>query len=302
MKTPPYLKAGDTIAITATARKVSLEELQPAINLFTGWGVQVKLAEGIFETEHQFAGNDSIRANALQLLLDDENVQAIICARGGYGTVRIIDNLDFSSFTKHPKWLIGFSDVTVLHSHIFSHLHIPTIHAAMPITMQAHNTDEESNESLRKVLFGDNISYTFPSHTLNQIGAATGKLIGGNLSVLFSLMSSPSDIDTNNCILFLEDLDEYVYHIDRMMMNLKRSGKLNNLAGLVIGGMSDMRDNTIPYGKTALEIIKEHVAASNYPVAFGFPAGHERKNLAMVFGYEYELTVSDSESTIAHKA
>jgi muramoyltetrapeptide carboxypeptidase len=299
MKKPPYLKTGDTIAIAATARKVSSEELQPAINLFIGWGLKVKLAEGIFETAHQFAGDDSIRANALQLLLDDEQVKAIICARGGYGTVRIVDRLDFTSFVQHPKWLIGFSDVTVLHSHIFSHLAIPTIHAAMPITMQPHNTDDDSNESLRKVLFGENIHYNFPSHSLNRKGTTKGKLIGGNLSVLFSLIGSPSDIDTTDCILFLEDLDEYVYHIDRMMMNLKRTGKLKNLAGLVIGGMSDMRDNTIPYGKTALEIISEHVAGYNYPVAFGFPAGHERKNLALTLGVEYTLCVESTQVSLS---
>ena len=298
MKTPPYLKAGDTIAITATARKVSLEELQPSINLFKSWGLNVQLAEGIFETDNQFAGTDATRAKALQLLLDDKNVHAIICARGGYGTVRIIDQLDFTTFSQHPKWIIGFSDVTVLHSHIFTHFHIPTVHAAMPITMQAHNTDEESNESLRKVLFGENIHYTFPSQPHNRVGTATGKLIGGNLSVLCSVIGSPSDIDTKDCILFLEDLDEYLYHIDRMMMNLKRTGKLKNLAGLIIGGMSDMRDNTIPFGKTAVEIIVEHVAEYTYPVEFGFGAGHERKNLAMVFGETCILNVSDIESTI----
>jgi len=298
MKTPRYLKAGDTIAITATARKVSMEELQPSIDVFKSWGLNVKLAEGIFETDNQFAGSDVIRTQALQLLLDDPNVQAIICARGGYGTVRIIDQLDFSTFNQYPKWIIGFSDVTVLHSHVFSHFHIPTLHAAMPITMQAHNVDEESNESLRKVLFGENINYTFPSHSFNRKGKATGKLIGGNLSVLYALIGSPSDIETDGCILFLEDLDEYLYHIDRMMMNLKRAGKLKNLAGIIIGGMNDMRDNTIPFGKTALEIITEHTDDYNYPVAFGFPAGHERKNLAMVFGINCTLSVSDTQSEI----
>lgn len=299
MKKPPYLKAGNTIAITATARKVSLEELQPSVDLFESWGLKVKLAEGIFETDNQFAGNDVVRARALQLLLDDQTVQAVICARGGYGTVRIIDQLDFTLFMQHPKWIIGFSDVTVLHSHIFSHFHIPTLHAAMPITMQAHNNDDESNVSLRNVLFGEPVQHTCSSHPFNRNGKATGKLIGGNLSVLYSLLGSASDINTTGCILFLEDLDEYVYHIDRMMANLKRNGKLRNLAGIVIGGMNDMRDNTIPFGKTAIEIIAEHVAEYKYPVAFGFPAGHERKNLAMVFGVECSLSVDDRHSVIA---
>lgn len=298
MNKPPYLQAGNTIAITATARKVSLEELQPSIDLFTSWGLNVQLAEGIFEADYQFAGTDAVRARALQLLLDNPNVQAIICARGGYGTVRIVDQLDFAAFALHPKWIIGFSDVTVLHSHIFSHCNIPTLHAAMPITMQAHNSDAESNESLRKALFGEGISYAFRSHPLNKTGTAKGTLIGGNLSVLYALLGSPSDIDTTDCVLFLEDLDEYLYHIDRMMVNLKRAGKLKNLAGILIGGMSDMRDNTIPFGKTAVEIIAEHVAEFNYPVAFGFPAGHDRKNLAMVFGTTCSLRVEGSQSLL----
>jgi muramoyltetrapeptide carboxypeptidase len=254
----------------------------------------VKLANGLFSESHQFAGTDEVRTKALQELLDDNTVQAIICARGGYGTVRIIDTLDFAAFSKHPKWLIGFSDITVLHTHIWQHYGIATIHAAMAFSFQPDRIDEENATTLHAVLFGENSTYSFAPDPHNRAGTAKATLLGGNLSVLYSTLGSPSDLDTKGCILFLEDLDEYLYHIDRMMMNMKRNGKLSNLAGLVIGGMNDMRDNTIPFGKTAHEIIAEHVAEYKYPVAFGFPAGHEKKNLALVFGTEYALEVKDN--------
>jgi muramoyltetrapeptide carboxypeptidase len=295
---PSYLKPGDTIAITATARKVSMMETEPAIQLFESWGLKVKLATGLFSEQNQFAGDDATRAHALQELLDDPTVNAIICARGGYGTVRIIDQLDFSSFKKNPKWLIGFSDVTVLHSHILRHCGVAAVHASMAFSFQPHMIDPENASTLRTVLFGENSSYTFNYDQHNRTGKATAKLVGGNLSVLYSLLGSQSDLDTTGTILFLEDLDEYVYHIDRMMMNMKRNGKLSNLAGMVIGGMNDMKDNTIPFGKNAHEIIAEHVAEYSYPVAFGFPAGHEKKNLALVFGESYTLDVQDQNSTL----
>lgn len=286
---PASLKAGDTIAIAATARKVSLAEIQPAISIFEQWGLKVKLSSSLFNEQYQLAGNDSARAKSFQELLDDDSIKAIICARGGYGTVRMIDKLDFSHFSKSPKWIIGYSDITVLHSHIFATTNIATLHATMPINMQAHNANSESIESLKKILFGEYPSYSIPVNPLNKFGNAQGKLVGGNLSVLYSLIGSPSDIDTTNCILFLEDLDEYLYHVDRMIMNLKRAGKLQHLAGLVIGGMSDMKDNTIPFGKTVDEIIAEHTIEFNFPIVYGFAAGHEPKNLALVMGEAYAL-------------
>jgi muramoyltetrapeptide carboxypeptidase len=289
MMLPPYLQKGDTVAIAASARKVSPAEMQPAISLFESWGLKVQLPSDLFAVDHQFAGNDQLRAHTFQQLLNDPTIKAIFCARGGYGTVRMIDALDFTHFIQHPKWIIGYSDITVLHSHLFRHTSIATIHATMPINMQAHTADAESIESLRTLLFGSPIPYTFNPHPFNTNGKTTGKLVGGNLSVLYSLLGSESDIDTQGCILFLEDLDEYLYHIDRMMVNLKRNGKLAKLAGLVVGDMSDMKDNTIPFGKTALEIIAEHTAAYEFPVAFGFPAGHEKRNLAMTFGIDYTL-------------
>lgn len=294
----PFLQPGDTIGIAATARKISKEEIAPAVGIFESWGLRVKLSSTLFETDHQFAGDDATRARGFQELLDDASVKAIICARGGYGTVRMIDQLDFSRFTQHPKWIIGYSDITVLHTHIHQQFHIPTIHGTMPINMQPEKADEESIELLKYILFGSPLKIKTPAHPLNRTGEASGILVGGNLSVIYSTTGSVSDIDTNGKILFLEDLDEYLYHIDRMMMNLKRSGKLSHLKALVVGGMSDMKDNTVPYGKNAEEIIFEHVAEYHYPVCFGFPAGHQLKNLPLMVGGEYQLRIGENQTML----
>lgn len=289
---PPYLKKGDKIGIAACARKVSAEELEPALNAFEQWGLKVELGKYLFKTNNQFAGTDEERAEDLQLLLDDPSVKAIIGARGGYGTLRIIDNLNFDAFKKNPKWMVGFSDITVLHSHIHN-LHIETLHAKMLINFAK---DEDSSELLRKALFGELHRYEVPSFALNRKGTAKGILTGGNLSLLFALNGSISDIDTRGKILFIEDLDEYLYHVDRMMLNLKRSGKLSQLSGLIVGGMSDMKDNKIPFGKNAEEIILDAVKEFNYPVCFNFPAGHVDNNLPLYLGREVTLEVKENTS------
>lgn len=286
---PPYLQKGDTIAIVATARKISLEELQPAIDIVNAWGLKVVLSKNIFCIDNQFAGTDEERAADMQWALDDASVKAVICARGGYGTVRIIDKLDFSNFIKHPKWIVGYSDITVFHQHINQNFGVASLHATMPINF---TKNEEATESLRKALFGEALTYTVPAHALNKTGESRGELIGGNLSLMYALCGSKSDIDTKGKILFIEDLDEYLYHIDRMMMNLKRSGKFQHLAGLIVGGMSDMKDNTTPFGKTAEEIILDAVKEYNFPVCFDFPAGHIDRNLALVMGREVNLFVN----------
>ena len=205
----------------------------------------------------------------------------LFCARGGYGTVRIIDHIDFSIFKTKPKWIAGYSDVTALHSTLHN-LNISSLHSTMPINF-ANNTSN-SLESLKQALFGNKIAYNFQRHELNRAGETKGKVVGGNLSIIYSLLGSNSDINTDDKILFLEDLDEYLYHLDRMMMNLKRNGKLSKLAGLIVGGMNDMNDNTIPYGKSANEIIAESVSEYNYPVAFNFPAGHISNNNTIILG------------------
>jgi muramoyltetrapeptide carboxypeptidase len=295
--TPEKLKAGDTIAIVAPARKISLEELKPAIAIFESWGLKVFLHPLLYDTDHQFAGNDATRAQVFNDCLNNPEIKAIICARGGYGTVRIIDQLQLTNLSTHPKWIIGYSDITVLHSHIHQHTLATTVHATMPINMQKHNAHALSIDSLRNLLMDDQVmGVQVHSHPLNRLGEAEGVLIGGNLSVLYSILGSASDVDTAGKILFIEDLDEYLYHIDRMMHAMKRAGKLNRLAGLIVGGMSDMKDNSIPFGKTAEQIIADIVAEYHFPVCFNFPAGHQPDNRALVLGSKYLLRV-DAKST-----
>ena len=232
-------------------------------------------------------------------MLDDPAIKAILCARGGYGTVRMIDQLPFDMFCKNPKWIIGYSDITVLHAHVHSNFGIETIHATMPLNFEKNS--KTALESLKNALTGTSISYQLPPHPFNRKGNAKGILVGGNLSVLYSISGSVSDLKTENKILFLEDLDEYLYHIDRIMMQLKRCGKLENLAGMILGGFTDMNDNDTPYGKDALEIISEHVAKFSYPVAFGFPAGHLDDNRALIMGRDAALTVEKERSFLNFK-
>ena len=290
MQQPPFLKKGDKIGIIAPARKISKEEIQSAIDIFNAWGLEVVLSKNLFNADNQFSGTENERAEALQIMLNDDSIKAIISARGGYGTIHIIDKIDFTNFRKNPKWIIGYSDITVLHSHI-NNFGIETLHATMPINF---TKNAEATETLRKALFGEQLNYEVESYPLNRKGKAEAELIGGNLSLIYALTGSVSDIDTKGKILFIEDLDEYLYHIDRMMLNLKRSGKLDHLAGLIIGGMTDMKDNTIPFGKTAEEIITDAVKEYDYPVCFSFPAGHVEKNLALYFGRVAKLKVADT--------
>lgn len=295
MLRPPYLRRGDLVAIASPARKVSHEELLPAIRLFESWGLRVALPDHLFDSHHQWAGTDQTRAALMQRLLDDPEVKAIICARGGYGTVRIIDQLDFSAFIQHPKWIVGYSDITVLHSHIYRHCGIETLHAVMPVNITTETAGQPAPAiaTLRQALFGGEADCRFDCHPLNRAGVGEGPLVGGNLSILYSLCGSPSAIDTRGKILFIEDLDEYLYHIDRMMQNLKRNGSLAQLAGLVVGRFSDMHDNAVPFGMGAEEIIKACVEEYAYPVAFGFPAGHIGiENRALFLGRKASLETS----------
>jgi muramoyltetrapeptide carboxypeptidase len=291
MQKPPHLKKGDKVRIVSTARKISEEEIRPAVEVLNKWGLIVVLGENLFKEQHQFSGTTDERTNDLQKALDDEMTKAVFCARGGYGTVKIIDELDFDRFIEYPKWVVGYSDVTVLHNHINQNFNIQTLHATMPINFPANTP--ESIESLQNALFGEEVNYEFDVNESNKKGETEGVLVGGNLSIIYSLTGTKSQIDTKGKILFIEDLDEYLYHIDRMMMNLKRAGILENLAGLVIGGMSDMNDNDIPYGKTAIEIIKETVLEYNFPVCFDFPAGHIDDNKALIMGSKIKLEVGE---------
>jgi muramoyltetrapeptide carboxypeptidase len=287
MKTPQSLKKGDIIGIVCTARKIDMKDLQPAIDMIDAWGYRVVLGKSVFMENHQFAGNDNVRAEDFQNMLDNKNVKAIMVARGGYGTARMIDKLNFKKFKKYPKWIIGYSDITVLHSHINKHCKTETLHASMPINFEKN--EPNALTSLKDVLTGNAISYSFQNDFENKPGKAKGKLTGGNLSVLYSLSGTVSDIDTDGKILFLEDLDEYLYHIDRMMLQLKRSGKLKNLKGLLVGSFTEMKDNTIPFGKTAYEIIYEHV---------NVPAGHINNNHALIMGRKLKMEATEKECVI----
>jgi muramoyltetrapeptide carboxypeptidase len=288
---PPYLKKGDKIGIVSPARKITFEEVHPTLKLCKKWGLEAVLGTHVFSDCKQFAGTDTQRRSDLQQMMDDPSIRAVLCARGGYGTVRIIDGLDFSGFQKHPKWIAGYSDITVLHSHIHRNLNMETIHATMPVNIKDTDFQSDSVESLRKSLFGEKISYQKSITFHDKTGLMEGILTGGNLSILYSLMGSASEIDTDGKVLFIEDVDEYLYHIDRMMMNLKRAGKLKNLKGLIVGGMDRMNDNEIPFGKTANEIIEETVEEYHYPVCFDFPAGHGKVNLAMILGGKIRINV-----------
>ena len=292
---PPHLKKGDKIAIIASARKIALEELGAAISVFKNWGLDVVLGDNLFKQNNQFSGTDAERAADLQTALDDKSIKAVISARGGYGTMRIIDKIDFSGFIEQPKWVIGYSDITVLHSHIHT-LGIQTLHATMPINF---SKNEEAVESLMKTLFAQHLTYEFEASVFNKKGVAEAEVVGGNLSLLYALSGSVSDLDTKGKILFMEDLDEYLYHIDRMLLNLKRAGKLRHLAGLLLGGMTDMKDNTIPFGKTVEEIIIDAVKEYDFPVCFNFPAGHVDRNLALVLGKRMKLVVDESGSSLS---
>jgi muramoyltetrapeptide carboxypeptidase len=285
------LKKGDLVAIAATARKVSEAEMKPAVEILTSWGLKVCFSESLFEEDNQFAGSDQTRRNSFQKLLDDPRIKAIFIARGGYGTVRMLDGLDFDIFLGNPKWIIGYSDITALHLHLYKKIGFSSIHGPMPINWLPEKLHAESLAFLHKTLFDKPQEIRFAKHPLNlREDNVSGVMLGGNLSVIYSLIGSDSEPSYDNKILFLEDLDEYLYHIDRMMQGLKRAGRLENLAALVIGDMSDMKDNTISFGKSAYEIIADTVKNYDYPVIFGAPAGHEPKNLSLVFGSRYQLT------------
>lgn len=296
MISPKLLSKGSKVAIVATARFVTENDIEPALRRLEAMGLIPVYDDRLFAVCDQFAGDDDTRAATLQSYLDDPEIDAILCARGGYGTVRIIDKLNFDKFLLNPKWIIGYSDVTVLHAHLQS-LNCESIHATMPINF--NDNTEASLNSLYEALTKGNLTYEIESVPINIYGEAEAELVGGNISVLYSLLESDSFPNTDGKILFLEDLDEYLYHIDRMMMALKRAGKLDNIKGLVVGGLTKMHDNAIPFGKTAEQIIFEYVKDKNIPVCFNFPAGHIDDNRAMIFGRKTKLAVSYRRSAIS---
>tara|TARA_B100000768_G_scaffold53273_1_gene51776 strand:+ start:2287 stop:3186 length:900 start_codon:yes stop_codon:yes gene_type:complete len=295
---PNYLKEGATVAIVSTARRISKKELIPAITILKKRGLKVVLGTSIGAEDHQFAGNDELRTSDFQTMLDHPEIDAIWCARGGYGTVRIIDQLDFSNFKNHPKWIIGYSDITVLHAHLHQ-LGIETLHAQMPLFIETKS--DATINSIKETLFGEKYEIIIPSEKNNINGIASGQLIGGNLSILYSLCGSPSALNTKGKILFIEDLDEYLYHIDRMLQNLLRNGYFEGLEGLIVGGMTQMHDNDIPFGKNAEEMILDICSEYDFPIAFDFPAGHLKDNRALILGRKVDLMVNKNGVTLSFK-
>lgn len=295
---PPYLKKGDKIAITCPAKKLP-NPMTDAVALLQSWGLEVVLGDTVNASFHQFAGDDDFRAADMQRFIDDDSIKAIIAARGGYGTVRMIDKVDFSRFAKNPKWLIGFSDITLLHTHLFTNYGAQTIHGQMPVNIP--DASKHSIDTLRRALFGEELSYEFITHDTNKLGEAKGIIVGGNLSLLVASAGSVSDLNYMGKMLFIEDVGEYLYSVDRMMRMLDRAGKLKNLAGLVVGGFTDVKDNDIPFGQTVSQIVMDIVKGYNYPVCFDFPAGHIPDNNSLVLGREVGLQVDEKQAKLWFK-
>jgi len=267
-----------------------------AVKLLESWGLEVVLGETVEASFHQFAGDDDLRAADMQHFIDDDSIKAIIAARGGYGTIRMIDKVDFSHFAKKPKWLVGFSDITVLHAHLHKNYNIQTIHGQMPINIP--DASARSLESLRMALFGEEVIYKYHTQEHNRSGEAEGVLIGGNLSLLVTITGSVSDMDYEGKILFIEDVGEYLYAIDRMVRSLDRAGKLKDLKGLIVGGFTEVKDNEIPFGQTVPEIIMDVVAPYNYPICFDFPAGHVPDNRSLILGRKLNMKVLNEHVNI----
>jgi len=289
---PPFLKKGDKVAIVALASKLNPEDIQSAINLMQeNWGIEVIVGESVSASYFNFAGTDEIRLRDFQQQLDNQEIKAVFSARGGYGSSRIIDAVDFTAFKKNPKWMIGFSDITAVHGHL-QVMGFQSLHAPMPKTFMR---DYDSVQKLEAFLFGKSINYTIPSKEINKQGVGAGQIVGGNLCILAHLIGSKSEVDTDGKILFIEDISEYLYNIDRMIIQLKRAGKLKNLAGLIVGDFSDIKENDEPFGKTFYEIIAEHTAEYNYPICYDFPVGHEAINWTIPCGRFASLSVDSEE-------
>jgi len=289
---PEFLQKGDRIRIVAPAGKVSKEKVLPGIELLQDVGYEILIGKHVFDRHFQYAGTDQQRATDLQEAINDPKTKAIICARGGYGSVRIIEKLDLSMLLKNPKWFVGFSDITVFHA-VLNKLGLASIHGAMPAFFIENRKPSKSFHSLMEVLHSGNCGVELPSNPLNRKGSSSGDLVGGNLSLLYSLQGTSWQLDAKGKILLIEDLSEYLYHLDRIMQNLKLSGQLNGLAGLVVGAFTEMQDNESPFGKSAYEIIQEAVEGYHFPVCFDFPVGHIPKNLSLVLGANYHLEVGD---------
>jgi muramoyltetrapeptide carboxypeptidase len=291
---PPHLKKGDKIAITCPAKSLKAP-MTDAIKLLESWGLEVVLGESVNSVFHQFAGTDEMRAADMQKFINDDSVKAIIAARGGYGCIRIVDEIDWSPLLVHPKWIIGFSDITVFHLQLQS-MGLQSLHAQMPVNIK--ESSKQGLETLRKALFGEGLNYEIEPYDNNKIGESQAEIIGGNVTLLTACLGARNDISYDGKILFIEDVNDYNYAIDRMLRSLDRAGKFKNLAGLIVGGFTDLKENDIPFGFTPYETIQEIVAKYDYPVCYNFPAGHLPDNRALIFGEKVSLSVKKEKVTI----
>ncbi len=299
IKTPPYLQKGEVMGLVCPAGHMAAEKVQTCINVLQDWGYKVKVGKTVgSDSLTYFSGTDEERLADFQQMLDDDEVKAVFCARGGYGVGRIIDRIDFKKFKKQPKWIIGYSDITVLHSHLYSNYYISSLHSPMAAAFNDEGYKNEFVQSLKNALEGKKLKYQCPVHEFNRKGEAIGELVGGNLALLAHLTGTDSDIKTRGRILFIEDIGEYLYNIDRMMCQMKRSGKLSRLAGLIIGGFTDIKDTDRPFGKTVYEIIKEIICEYDYPVCFDFPVSHSDRNYALKIGVGYKLKITKNKVSL----
>jgi len=298
---PAYLQKGDTIGVICPSGYMPMENMETCLQVLEQWGFKVKRGQTLGTHFNYFSGTDAERLNDLQQMLDDEAIKAIVCARGGYGLSRIIDKIDFTTFKKRPKWMIGYSDVTILHSHIYHNYHIASLHSPMAAAFNDGGCDTMYVQSLRNALTGNVCEYQSEEYKLNKQGCATGDLIGGNLCLLAHLIGSGSSMDTKGKILFIEDIGEYIYNIDRLMLQLQRGGKLHHLAGLVVGSFTDMKDTVIPFGASVYDVIYDTIKTYNYPVCFNFPLGHTQENYALKHGIKHILEVTENGALLTEK-
>ncbi len=299
---PPYLKAGDTVAIVAPSGilKNRTDEVEHAVQLLESWGLHAVVGKHVFSKAHHFAGTDAQRCEDLQNAMDDPKISAIWCARGGYGTVRILDQLDYTRFKKHPKWLIGYSDITALHNQMHQQ-GVQSLHALMCVSLPKDITEiKETVATFKSTIFGLPVDYTLKGSNYNREGEASGVLVGGNLTILHTMLGSKESIDTSGKILFIEEIGEYKYHVDRMLQSMKRAGYFDNLSGLVVGDMTKMRRNTTAWGTSVEQLILDALSEYNFPIAFQMPAGHEKDNRALVLGKEVKLVVGKAQSTLKY--
>lgn len=299
IKIPPYLSKGQTIGITCPAGYMEAQKVQTCITILEKWGFKVKMGNTVGSSSgNYFSGTDEERLAEFQQMLDDDSIHAILCGRGGYGVGRIVEQINFKKFRKHPKWIIGFSDITILHTHIHSQYNISTLHAPMAAAFNDSGYRTVYVRSLKQALLGEKTAYSCKPHQLNRKGEASGRLIGGNLSLLAHVTGTTSDIKTNGKILFIEEIGEYLYSADRMLYQLKRSGKLTRLAGLIVGQFTEMKDTERPFGKSMYAIIEDLVKEYTYPVCYGFPVGHGKENYALKTGITYSLKVENKKASL----